>query len=205
MAQYIENSEEEEAWRIASVRVIRHAQDLQQLAAAITRATVLRTLEPSLRRQTLLLRPYALPVGATCRVSYRVSFSSKLRQQLKTQIVKSLSPQFTRELFAITARYSAPGRSQLFLYDLVMQGDIVAGEQGTCSVGGLRVQLPESLTRVDRRWLMPLSNAGVTPSLASAFPDREYATSLLAGRQRQQARAAAESDDDDLEDGESMY
>ena len=203
MAHYIENSEEEEAWRIASVRVIRHAQELQQLAAARTRATALRTLESSLRRQTLLLRPYVLPVGATCRVSYRVS--SKVRQQLKTQIVKSLSPQFTRELFIITARYSAPGRSQLFLYDLVLQEGIVAGEQGTCSVGGLRVQLPESLTRVDRRWLMPLSNAGVMPSLASAFPDREYAISLLAGRQRQQARAAAESDDDDLEDGESMY
>ena len=52
MAQYLENTEEEEEWRRASMQVIRHAHELQQLAAARTRATALAVLESSLRRQT---------------------------------------------------------------------------------------------------------------------------------------------------------
>ena len=64
MAQYVENTEEEEAWRTASMQVIRHARELQALAAARTRANALAVLESGLRRQTLRLRPWARNVGS---------------------------------------------------------------------------------------------------------------------------------------------
>lgn len=174
MAQYVENTEEEEAWRVASTQVIRHAHELQALAAARTRANALAVLESSLRRQTLRLRPYVLPVGAQCRVSYRVS--STVRQQLKVQLVKALNPQYTRELYTVTARHRAPGRSELWLYDLEM---VAAEQQGAAIVGGLRVQLPERLYRVDRRYLMPIA-VDVMHSFGTRFQNAAYTTSMFA-------------------------
>ena len=172
MAQYVENTEEEEALRAASMQVIRHARDLQRLAAARTRANALAVLESSLRRQTLRLRPYVLPVGTQCRVSYKVS--STVRQQLKVQLVKALRPPYTRELYTVTARHR---RSELYLYDLEMAA---VGEQGAAIVGGLRVQLPETLYRFDRRSIMP-NTADVMHSLATRFPEKTYTTSMFAG------------------------
>ena len=156
------------------MRVIRHARELQALAAARTRANALAVLESALRRQTLLMRPFVLPVGTQCRVSYRVS--STVRQQLKVQLVKALNPQYTRELYTVTARHRAPGRSEVWLYGLEMAA---AEQQGAAIVGGLRVQLPERLQRVDRRYLLPVA-ADVTQSLATQFPGRTYTTSMFA-------------------------
>lgn len=169
MAQYVENTEEEESWRRASMQVIRHARELQQLAAARTRANALAVLESSLR-----LRPYVLPVGTQCRVSYRVS--STVRQQLKVQLVKALSPQYTRELYAVRARHRAPGRSELYVYDMEMAA---VGQQGAAIVGGLRVKLPETLYKLDRRYLMPIAT-DVMGSLATRFPETLYTTSIIA-------------------------
>ena len=173
MAQYVENTEEEEAWRTASLQVIRHAHELQQLAAARTRASALAVLDSSLRRQTLRLRPYVLAVGTQCRVSYRVS--STVRQQLKVQLVKALSPQYTRELYTVTARHRAPGRSELYRYDLAIAA---VQQQGAALVGGLRVQLPDMLHRVDRRYLMPIAE-DVMHSLSTRFPDTTYAIRMF--------------------------
>lgn len=173
MAQFVENTEDEEAWRVASMQVIRHAHELQALAAARTRANALAVLESSLRRQTLRLRPYVLAVGTQCRVSYRVS--STVRQQLKIQLVKALSPQYTRELYAVTARHRAPGRSELWLYDLEMAA---AEQQGAAIVGGLRIQLPERLYRVDRRYIMPIAE-DIMHSLGARFPNSAYTTSIF--------------------------
>ena len=176
MAQYVENTEEEEAWRTASLQVIRHAHELQQLAAARTRASALAVLDSSMRRQTLRLRPYVLPVGTQCRVSYR--FSSTVRQQLKVQLVKALSPQYTRELYTVTARHRAPGRSELYRYDLAIAAVRNGQQQGAAIVGGLRVQLPDRLHRVDRRYLMPIAE-DVMHSLSTRFPDTTYAIRMF--------------------------
>lgn len=199
MAQYVENTEDEEAWRTASVQAIRHARELQALAAARTTANALAVLESSLRRQTLRLRPYVLPVATPCRVSYRVS--STVRQQLKVQLVKALNPQYTRELYIVTARHGAPGRSEMFLYDLEMAA---TEQQGAAIVGGLRVQLPELLHRVDRRYLMPVA-ADVMHSLATRFPETTYATSMFGrliryrGQGGHHSDASSEISDDDEE------
>lgn len=166
MVQFIEQ------WQRASMHVIRHARELQNLAAARTKATALAVLESSLRRQTLHSRPHVLPVGTQCRVSRRVS--STVRQQLKVQLVKALRPPYTRELYTVTARHR---RSELYLYDLEMAA---VGEQGAAIVGGLRVQLPETLYRVDRRSIMP-NTADVMYSLATRFPEKTYTTSMFAG------------------------
>ena len=195
MAQYLENTEEEEEWRRASMQVIRHAHELQQLAAARTRATALAVLESSLRRQTLRLQPYVLPVGTHCRVSYRVS--STVRQQLKVQLVKALSPQYTRELYTVTARYRAPGRSELYVYDLEMVA-VHVGPRGAGIVGGLRVQLPEKLQIIDRRYLMPIAT-DIMESIATRFHDAAYATSMFAGVHGFRADPVEENDGDDSE------
>ena len=188
MAQFVENSEEEELWRTASMQVIRHARELQQLAAARTRANALAVLESSLRRQTLRLRPYVLPVGTQCRLSYRVS--STVRQQLKVQLVKALSPQHTRELYNVTARHRAPGRSELYLYDLEMAA---VEQQGAAIVGGLRVQLPERLYRVDRIYFMPIA-VDVMHSLSTRYPATTYATRMFGSSQRHQRHGGEQSD-----------
>ena len=95
---------------------IRHAHELQKLAAARTRTCALAMLESSLRLQTSRLRPYVLPVGTQCRVSYCVS--SNVRQQLKVHLVKALSPLYTRELYPVAARHRARENDEL--YDLEM-------------------------------------------------------------------------------------
>ena len=114
MSQDTAGIDEEEEWRRRSMQVIRHAQSLRDLAAARTKASALAVLHSSLRRQTLRLRPYDLPIGTQCRVSYRVS--STVRQQLKAQMVKALSPQYTRETYTVQARYPAEGRSTLLAH-----------------------------------------------------------------------------------------
>ena len=75
----------------------------------------------------------------------------------------------------MTARHRAAGRSELWLYDLEMGA--VAG-QGAAIVGGLRVQLPETLHGVDRRYIMPIAK-DIMHSLATRFPERTFATNVV--------------------------
>jgi hypothetical protein len=128
-------------------------------------------------------------------VSYRVS--STVRQQLKVQLVKALSPQYTRELYTVTARHRAPGRSELWLYDLEMAA---VEHRGAAIVGGLRVQLPETLHRVDRRYLMPVAE-DVMHSLSTQFPQTTYATTMFASVRSVGADDAQDNDGDDSELG----
>lgn len=188
MAQYVENMKEEEALRAASMQCIYHTRELQALAAARTRANALAVSESNLRRQTLRMSPYMLSTGAQCRISYRVS--STVRQQLKVHIVKALSPQYTRELYRVTARHSAPGRSELYHYDLRM---VPAEQHGAAVVGGIRVQLPQVLYSVDRRYLMPVT-ADVMHSLSTRLSYTRYATSMFGRAVRDQGQGGLHKD-----------
>ena len=179
------------------MRAIQHAQELRALAAARTLAAGLQTLESRAHRQRLKLVPYILPVGTACRVSYK--YSSTVRQLLKSQIAANLLPTFTAEIYVITARHSGPGRSDVWLYDLELH-DVPDGQQGAAVIGNVRVQLPATLRRVDRRHLMPLHDADAVPSLGSAYPGQRYAHSLFASVARR--RRPDEDDDYGADDGE---
>ena len=197
-ARFIENSEEDEAWRMAAVRSLDHAQQMHRLAAARTRAAALATLEGSKARQRLRLVPYVLAVGQVCRVAYLVS--SAVRRHTKASIVKAFLPQYTREFYEVVARRRAPGRSNLFTYDLEMRG-VEPGQQGECLLGGLRVRLPERLSGVDRRYLWAAQDdSSATQTLAQAYPHASYAQNLLSDFIA--SRAAATSDDESSDDEE---
>lgn len=196
-ARFLETSEEEETLRMSAVRSLDHARQMHSLAAARTRAAALATLESRAARQRLRLVPYVLAVGQMCRVAYLVS--SSVRRHVKTSLVRAFSPQYTREFYEVVARHRAPGRSNLFMYDLEMRG-VEAGEQGECQLGGLRVRLPEHLSSVDRRYLWALrDDTSVTQTLARAYPHASYAQNLLSDFM---ARRAEEDGDDDSSDEE---
>lgn len=191
MAHYTESTELEAAWRMACVRAITRAEELRRLAAARMRATALATLHSRRRRQVLLLRPYVLDVGMACRVNYRVS--SLVRQQLKVQLDSGLLPEYSVDLYRITARHSGSGRrSNLYAYD-VRLASVPDGRQGECAVGSLKVRLPAVLLRVDRRYLMPIERA-VMPTLSHAYPALRHSGTLFAG-----LRAARRGDDEEGE------
>jgi hypothetical protein len=160
--------------RRAAQRTARKHADLVALAAARTAAHGFALLERSRARQARAMKPWLLPVGALVRVSYL--HAPTARQQLKSQLVRAMSPSYTQEVYRITARRLAPRSTRVVLYDAVCVDDVAEGDQSAAAVGNYRVQLPLELTDVDRRHLMPASTSG-PPSTARAF-----AGMWLAGR-----------------------
>ena len=92
--------------RRAAQRTAREHADLVALAAARTAAHGFALLERSRARQARAMKPWLLPVGALVRVSYL--HAPTARQQLKSQLVRAMSPSYTLEVYRITARRLAP-------------------------------------------------------------------------------------------------
>ena len=160
--------------RRAAQRTAREHADLVALAAARTAAHGFALLERSRARQARAMKPWLLPVGALVRVSYL--HAPTARQQLKSLLVRAMSPSYTLEVYRITARRLAPHSTRVMLYECVCIDDAAEGDQSAAVVGNYRVQLPLELTDVDRRHLMPASTSG-PPSTA-----RVFAGMRLAGR-----------------------
>lgn len=144
--------------RRAAERTAREHADLVALAAARTAARAFTLLERSRARQARSMKPWILPVGTLVRVSFL--HAPTARQQLKSQLVRSMSPTYTCEIYRITARTLAPHSTRVVLYDCVCVDDVDDGDQSSTVVGSYRVQLPLELTDVDRRHLMPAGSAG---------------------------------------------
>ena len=170
---YSELSADEYAAMRAAGHVVRQRADLVALAAARTAARAFAMLEQSRARQARSMKPWILPVGALVRVSFL--HSPTVRQQLKSQLVRSMSPSYTLEIYRITARRLAPRSKRVVLYDCECN-QVDEGDQSFTVVGQYRVQLPLELTDVDRRHLLPAGVAG-PPSTV-----RAYGGMRLAGR-----------------------
>ena len=171
---YSELSADDYAAMRAARHVVRQRADLVALAAARTAARGFTMLEQSRARQARSMKPWILPVGALVRVSFL--HSPTARQQLKSQLVRSMSPTFTLEIYRVTARRLAPRSKRVVLYDCECD-QVDEGGQSATVVGPYRVQLPLELTDVDRRHLLP---AGVTgpPSTVRAYAGLRLADRL---------------------------
>ena len=119
------------------------------------------------------MKPWVLSVGALVRVSFL--HSPTARQQLKSQLVRSMSPSYTLEIYRITARRLAAHSKRVVLYDCTCN-QVDDGDQSSTVVGQFRVQLPLELTDVDRRHLLPAGAVG------PASTARAYTGMRLAGR-----------------------
>lgn len=154
-------------------------------------------LERSRARQARSMKPWILPIGALVRVSFL--HSPTARQQLKSVLVRSMSPTYTLETYRITARRLAPRSTRVVLYDLECDDDVDDGDQSATIVGHFRVSLPLEMNDVDRRHLLPADASG-TPSTV-----RAYAGMRLAGRLSPQQPMDPAGDDasfaDDDDDG----
>ena len=155
MLEYIENTAAQEQQRSAAAAYVRHHRELQALAAARIELAAARIVQRRRRHQTALMRPLVLEVGARVRISYLAS--SHVRQQSKVQLVKAFFPQYTREIYRVTARHLAPGSRRVVLYDVEAEGELLDGQQQPTRIVNTRVRLPLQMVGVDRRYLQPLA------------------------------------------------
>lgn len=103
---FIENTAWEEAQRSAAAAAVRHHRELQELAASRIAVPAARMVQRRRNRQSALMRPAVLEVGAHVRVSFLAS--SAVRGQVKVQLVKAFQPTYTAEVYRVTARHLAP-------------------------------------------------------------------------------------------------
>ena len=173
-----DDDEEDTHQRRAVAAVLLRHQELQELAAARTAAAGLRMVLSSRARQRASMKPYLLPVGMRCRVSFL--YSPTVRMYTKTALVGAYSPTYTADVYRITDRILAPGSRRVVLYSLETVAALQTGEQAPCRVGTQLVRLPVALEGCDRRWLMPLASEA-TPSFARRHPGATLAFSIIIG------------------------
>jgi len=171
-----DEEEDRHSQRRAVAAVLLRHQELQELAAARTAAAGLRMVLSSRARQRASMKPYLLPVGMRCRVSFL--YSPTVRMYTKTALVGAYSPTYTADVYRITDRILAPGSRRVVLYSLETVAALQTGEQAPCQVGTQLVRLPVALEGCDRRWLMPLASEA-TPSLSCRFPRATWGFTLI--------------------------
>lgn len=155
---FTEETANQYAGRRAAERTRAQHADIVRLAAARTSEAGLKMLLRSRARQSKRMRPYVLSDGSLVRVSFL--HSPTARQQLKSALVRQISPTYTREIYRVTARRLAPHSRHVVLYDLTcIDEDISEGEQAPAFVGRFKIRLPLQLKDVDRRYLMPVITA----------------------------------------------
>ena len=198
MLEYIENTAAQEQQRSAAAAYVRHHRELQALAAARIELAAARIVQRRRRHQTALMRPLVLEVGARVRISYLAS--SHVRQQSKVQLVKAFFPQYTREIYRVTARHLAPGSRRVVLYDVEAEGELLDGQQQPTRIVNTRVRLPLQMVGVDRRYLQPLAAEDAVPTFAARFPHAQLALTLPFESVRRQA-----SQQDGKDDNDDMY
>ena len=191
---FTEETAEQYAARRAAERAKAQHEDIVRLAAARTSDAGLKMLIRSRARQSKRMRPQFLSEGSLVRVSFL--HSPTARQQLKSALVRQISPTYTQEIYRVTARRLAPHSRRIVLYDLQCADEgIIEGEQTPTIVGRFRIKLPLQLKEVDRRYLMPLI-AAAAPTLARSLPKTTPLFRLSPSRYLQ---GVENSDLDDME------
>ena len=192
---FTEETAEQYAARRAAERAQAQHEDIVRLAAARTSDAGLKMLLRSRARRSRHMKPYILSEGSLVRVSFL--HSPTARQQLKSALVRQISPTYTLEVYRVTARQLAPHSRRVVMYDLeCADGAISEGEQAPALVGRFRIRLPLHLKSVDRRYLRP-ENAAAAPTLAHSLP---MTTPLLRFPQQQGTKDAASGGYWDKED-----
>ena len=154
--------------RRAAERAAAEREDIVRLAAAWTADAGLKMLMRSRARQSKHMKPYILSEGSLVRVSFL--HSPTARQQLKSALVRQISPSYTQEVYRVTTRRLAPNSHRVVLYDLECnEASISEGNQAPALVGKFKIRLPLMLQMVDRRYLMPIVTATAS-TLARSLP-----------------------------------
>ena len=169
------------AARRAAERARAQHDDIVRLAAARTSQAGLKMLLRSRARQSQHMRPYILSEGSQVRVGFL--HSPTARQQLKSALVRQISPTYTLEIYRVIGRKLAPHSRRVVLYNLECIDAISEGEQAAAIVGRFKIRLPLELKDVDRRYLMPIVMAAAQ-TLAHSLPMTKPMFRLSPSRKR---------------------
>ena len=165
---FAEETAEQYGARRAAERALPQHEDIVRLAAARTSHAGLRMLMRSRARQSKQMKPYILSEGSLVRVSFL--HSPTARQQLKSALIRQISPTFTLEIYRVVRRKLAANSRRVVLYDLECADTTLAeGDQAPSLVGRYKIRLPLQLSGVDRRYLSPIFTAAA-PTLAHSLP-----------------------------------
>ena len=165
---FTEETAEHYAAKRAAERARAQHEDIVRLAAARTSDAGFKMLLRSRARKSKLMKPYILSEGSLVRVSFL--HSPTVRQQLKSALVRQISPSYTLEVYRVERRKLAANSRRVVLYDLECNDDSISeGEQAPAIVSRYKIRLPLQLIDVDRRYLMPVFTAAA-PTLAHSLP-----------------------------------
>lgn len=179
---FSDETAEQYAARRAAERAQAQHEDIMRLAAARTSEAGLKMLLKSRARQSKHMRPYILSEGSLVRVSFL--HSPTARQQLKSALIRQISPTYTQEIYRVTARRLAPHSRRVVLYDLECNDTaMIEGKQMPAVVGRFKIRLPLHLKDVERRSLSPIF-AAAAPTLAHSLPMTTPAFRLSPSRRR---------------------
>ena len=146
---------EETAEAFAAERAQALHEDIVRLVAVSISEAGMKMLRQSRARQSKQMRPYIVSGGSFVRVS--CLHSPTARKQLKSALVRQISPTYTLEIYRVVGRKLAEISRRVVIYDLQCNDDSISeGEQAPTIVGRYKIRLPLQLKDVDRRYLMPI-------------------------------------------------